>query len=107
MKQNIDEYILRIDHRLSDKDDLTGRYFRDRVVLVPQNPAGNLLAYAAGYDQPVNNVMVQETHTFRPNLLNQVSFTLSDVPTSKTFAGDSPNVASFGVSGLWLPSDRW
>ncbi|HEV2322814.1 MAG TPA: carboxypeptidase regulatory-like domain-containing protein, partial [Terracidiphilus sp.] len=43
----------------------------------------------------------------RPNLLNQASFTLSDVPTSKTFASDSPNVASFGVGGLWLPTDKW
>ena len=107
IRQNIDEYILRIDHRLSDKDNLTGRYYRDHVFLIPQNPAGDLLAYAAGYDQPVNNVMVQETHTFRPNLLNQASFTLSDVPTSKTFASDSPNVATFGVTGLSLPSDRW
>ncbi|HKU26103.1 MAG TPA: carboxypeptidase regulatory-like domain-containing protein, partial [Candidatus Sulfotelmatobacter sp.] len=107
VKQSIDQYILRMDHRLTNRDDLTGRYFRDHILLAPQNPAGNLLAYGPGIDQPVNNVMVQETHTFRANLLNQASFTLSDVPTSKTFASDSPNVASFGVAGLWLPADRW
>jgi len=107
VKQSIDEYIVRVDHRLSSKDNLTGRYYRDHVFLTPQNPAGNLLGYGAGYDQPVNNVMVQETHTFRANLLNQASFTLSDVPTSKTFAADSPNVASFGVKGLWLPTAPW
>jgi hypothetical protein len=106
-KQEINQYILRIDHRFSDRDNLTGRYFRDHVLLTPQNPSGNLLAYGAGYDQPVNNVMIQETHTFRPNLLNQASFTLSDVPTDKTFASDSPSVASFGVKLPWLPDDKW
>ena len=105
--QNINQYILRVDHRIGEKDNLTGRYYRDHIFLSPQNPRGDLLAYGPGFDQPVNNVMVQETHTFHPNLLNQASFTLSDVPTSKTFASDSPNVASFGVKGLWLPSDPW
>lgn len=106
-RQDINQYIVRVDHRIGSHDGLTGRYFRDHVVLLPQNVPGDLLAYNAGYDQPLSNVMVQETHTFRPNLLNQASFTLSDVPTSKTFTSDSPNVASFGVSGLWLPTDKW
>ena len=96
--QNIDQISLRIDHRLSGSDNLVGRYYRDHIVLAPANPPGNLLAYAAGLDQPFQNLMVQETHTFRPTLLNQASFTLSDVPTSKTFSSDSPNVASFGLT---------
>lgn len=105
--QNIDQLTLRIDHRLGSKDSLLGRYFRDHILLAPANPPGNLLAYNPGLDQPFNNLMVQETHTFRPTLLNQLSFTLSDVPTEKTFASDSPNVASFGVKLPWLPTDKW
>lgn len=105
--QNLNSVILRIDQKLGNKDSLTGRWFKDHVLLVPQNPSGNLLGYAAGYDQPENNLMIQETHTFRPNLLNQASFTFSDVPTEKTFASNSPNVATFGVKGLWLPTDKW
>ena len=106
-RQNINEMIFRVDHRFSEKDSLTARYYRDHIVLSPQNPAGNLLGYSAGFDQPVNNFMVQETHTLRPNLLNQASFTLSDVPTDKTFTSDSPNVATFGVKGLSLPTTPW
>lgn len=106
-QQNIDEYILRIDEHISAKDSLMARYFGDHIVLQPQNPPGNLLGYNAGYDQPLKNVMVQETHTFRTNLLNQASFILSDVPTAKTFASNSPSVATFGVSLPWLPSDKW
>ena len=105
--QNQNEVILRVDHRIGDKDSLTGRWYKDHVVLVPQNPAGDLLAYGAGYDQPVNNVMIQETHTFRSNLLNQASFTFSNVPTEKGFATNSPNVATFGVTGLSLPTTPW
>lgn len=105
--QNINQAILRLDHRLGGQDTLTGRWYKDHVVFVPQNPPGNLLGYASGYDQPVNNVMIQETHTFRSNLLNQASFTFSDVPTEKTFTSDSPNAATFGVKGLWLPTTPW
>lgn len=105
--QNIDQISLRIDHRLGNSDNLVGRYYRDHIHLSPTNPPGNLLAYNPGLDQPFNNLMVQETHTFRPTLLNQASFTLSDVPTNKTFSSDSPNVASFGVSLPWLPTDKW
>lgn len=105
--QNQNEMILRVDQKLGDKDSLTGRWYKDHVVLVPQNPAGDLLAYGPGYDQPVNNAMIQETHTFRSNLLNQASFTFSNVPTAKTFANNSPNVATFGVTGLWLPTTPW
>ena len=105
--QNINQAILRVDHRLGGKDTLTGRWYKDHIVFVPQNPPGNLLGYAPGYDQPVNNLMVQETHTFRSNLLNQASFTFSDVPTAKTFTSDSPNAATFGVKGLWLPTTPW
>lgn len=105
--QNIDEYILRVDEHISAKDSLMARYYRDHIVLQPQNPPGNLLGYTAGYDQPLNNVMVQETHTFRANLLNQASFILSDVPTAKTFTSNSPSVATFGVALPWLPTDKW
>ena len=105
--QNIDEYTLRVDQHISDKDSLVGRYFRDHILYKPQNPPGNLLPYAPGYDQPVQNAMIQETHTFRANLLNQASFTLSDVPTNKTFTSDSPSVATFGVTLPWLPTDHW
>ncbi len=105
--QDITQVILRLDHRLGDKDTLTGRWYKDHVNFVPQNPAGNLLGYAAGYDQPVNNIMIQETHTFRPNLLNQASFTFSNVPTEKTFTSNSPNAATFGVQLPWLPTTKW
>lgn len=106
-KQNINEYVVRIDQKLGSKDNLVGRYYRDHIVYQPQNPKGNLLGYTAGYDQPISNVMVQETHTFSANLLNQASFTLSDVPTDKFFSSDSPNVATFGVKLPWLPADKW
>jgi hypothetical protein len=68
--QNITQVILRVDHRLSDKDTLTGRWYKDHISYAPQNPAGNLLGYQSGYNQPLNNVMIQETHTFKSNLLN-------------------------------------
>jgi len=105
--QNTDEYTLRIDEKMGDKDSLTGRYYRDHVSLQPQNPAGDILAYSMGYDIPTQNVMIQETHAFQSNLLNQASFTYSTVPIAKTAPPGSPNAATFGVTGLWLPTTPW
>ncbi|HEV2486851.1 MAG TPA: TonB-dependent receptor [Terracidiphilus sp.] len=105
--QNIDSYIIRIDQRLGNKDNLFGRFYRDHIVVPPVMMPNNLLDYNPGFDQPFKNLMVQETHTFRPTLLNQLSFTFSDVPTEKTFVSNSPNVRDFGVTIPWLPSDKW
>lgn len=105
--QNIDSWILRIDQRLGDHDNLFGRFYRDHVVVPPIMMPHNLLDYNPGFDQPFKNLMVQETHTFRPTLLNQLSFSYSAVPTAKTFVSNSPNVRDFGVTIPWLPSDKW
>jgi hypothetical protein len=105
--QNIDSIILRVDQHLGNRDNLFGRFYRDHISVPPINMPGNLLDYNPGFDQPFKNTMVQETHTFRTNLLNQLSVSLSYVPTMKTFASDSPNVRDFGVTLPWLPSDKW
>jgi hypothetical protein len=105
--QNIDSWILRVDHRLGDKDNLFGRFYRDHVSVPPIMMPNNLLDYNPGFDQPFKNLMVQETHTFRSTLMNQLSVSFSYVPTEKTFVSNSPNVRDFGVTIPWLPSDKW
>jgi len=101
--QNVDAVIVRIDHQLGSKDRLAARFYSDHVVLAPQYNPKDILSYGLGYDIPARNFMIQETHTFRPNLLNQASFVYSGVPVAKTAASNSPNPASFGVKGIWQP----
>ena len=61
-------------------------------------------AIRSGITFPAENFMVQETHIFRPNLLNQASFIYSSVPVGKVATADSPNMATFGVKGIWQPA---
>jgi Carboxypeptidase regulatory-like domain/TonB-dependent Receptor Plug Domain len=102
--QDITTIVTRIDHQIGIKDRVVGRVYLDRIDLLPQFDARNLLGYSLGYHIPAENFMVQETHIFRPNLLNQASFIYSSVPVGKIAASDSPNMATFGVKGLWQPA---
>ena len=103
-QQNIDSTVIRIDHSISDKDRLAGRIYLDHVNLLPQFAPKDILGYSLGYNIPAENFMVQETHIFRPNLLNQASFIYSSVPVGKVATSDSPNMATFGVKGIWQPA---
>lgn len=102
-QQVVDQVVTRIDHSIGDKDRLAGRVFIDTIDLVPQYNPKNIIGYSLGYHIPAKNFMVQETHTFRPNLLNQASFVYSTVPIDKIAAANSPNPASFGVKNIWQP----
>lgn len=106
-RENTDEYIARVDEEIGGKDRIMVRYYRDHVVLQPQSPANDLLAYSLGYNTPAQNWMGQETHSFRSNLLNQASFSFNTIPILKGPASNSPDAATFGVTGLWLPTPPW
>jgi hypothetical protein len=104
MQQDITTIVARIDHQISVKDRLAGRVYLERVDLLPQFDAKDLLGYSLGFHIPAENFMVQETHIFRSNLLNQASFIYSSVPVGKVATSNSPNMATFGVKGLWQPA---
>src|SRR5262249_11013070 len=101
--QDIDEYLVRIDHALAGSDRLTGRYYSDHVALQPQFDPHNILVYSLGFEIPVKNLLLQETHVFRSNLLNETRFAYSTVPVDKIAPPDSPKPADFGIVGLWQP----
>jgi hypothetical protein len=106
-RENTDEYIARVDEEIGSKDRIMVRYFRDHAVLQPQSPLTDLLGYSLGYDAPAQNWMGQETHAFRSNLINQASFSFNTIPILKGPTANSPNAATFGVTGLWLPTPPW
>jgi hypothetical protein len=102
-RQNIDMINARIDHQIGERDRLVGRIYSDQVNLSPQFNPRNILGYSLGFDIPAVNYMIQETHIFRPNLLNQASFVYTSAPVAKIATSDSPNMATFGVKGIWQP----
>ena len=96
-RRDFNEVLLRGDHALSAADRLTGRYYYDRFVNAGSFNPQNLIAYR---DQAVivsQNLLVQETHIFRPNLLNDLRFTYGRVHSVRGPVDGVPNLNDFGV----------
>jgi outer membrane receptor protein involved in Fe transport len=77
-----DQFDARLDHRLTAVDDLSARYsFADSSLYEPF--AGATYAVIPGYGTDIparaQNAMVSETHTFTPNLLNELRLAVDRV----------------------------
>ena len=70
------QMVLRLDHNFGPKDTLTGRYLYNYFY---QPPYDVPLVFATQLDRktPNHNLSLTHTHTFRPNLLNQLQFSLN------------------------------
>ncbi len=101
--QNVDEYIGRIDHQITANNRILVRFYEDDINLHPKYTPTDIRNYGLGFHTPVKNFMVQDTHTFSPNLLNVLSFTYSTVPVNKIAPPNSPNPATFGVKNIYQP----
>jgi len=103
-QERINNYEVKIDHRLSAKNSLTGRYNEQRLKTNRANllPALPTAGFGAG-DEIGNTrqITVSDTHTFSPTLLNEFRFGFTQIDigifncgvggacgTSATFAQD-------------------
>jgi hypothetical protein len=64
--------MLRVDHRLSTKDNMFVRYTGDRATVT--GPAADLARYLAISENTSHFFTIQETHIFKQNLLNEARF---------------------------------
>jgi hypothetical protein len=93
-----DETLVRLDHAISDKDRLTGRYFFDRYFNNPFLDATNLVNNQPYTNMPSHNFMLSETHTFSPTLLNDFRLSVAREVADRGPAGGSINVQDLGVN---------
>jgi hypothetical protein len=96
--QSFDETIVRVDHNLSEKDHLTGRYFYDRYNNDPYLDLHNYLSNAPYAVITSNNFMLNETHTFGPGLVNDFRFSVAREVASRGPASGSINAGDLGVN---------
>lgn len=81
-QETINNFGIKIDHRLSDDNSLTGRYTyqntqRVRANLFPETPTAG---FGAGEELGNSRqLIVTDTHTFSPNLLNEFRFGLTKI----------------------------
>jgi len=90
-----DQYIVRADYNMTAKDLLYVRYFRDNGVRTSQ--AGTVAPYAPS-DTSTNlqNWALQTTHTFGPNLLNELRLGIGRVD-SNVSQKDTRQLSDFGA----------
>jgi hypothetical protein len=94
--QNFDEYIVRGDHSIRTNDRLVARYYYDRFYNIGSY-GGNLLAYRQGSTISSHNAVIQETHIFSSNLLNDFRFAFARIVSIRQSPPNAPSVGDFGV----------
>lgn len=118
-QERINNYEVKIDHRLSDSNSLTGRYNDQRLKTNRANLLPGLPTAGFGAGDEVGDtrqITITDTHTFSPTVLNEFRFGLTEINigifncgvggacgTSATFADDigypNANDGSLEASG--------
>jgi hypothetical protein len=94
---NDDQYIGRLDHTLSSRDQLSGRILQD-TNLQDQVPSTNdLPGFAANIAYTNWNLAANETHIFSSYLLNQFTFAWNDIQRVQT--PEIPSQTTWGDLG--------
>lgn len=101
---NFDEYIGRVDHQFGANDHLFGHYFQDWF----QQPAiydpKMLQSYTSYFNTRYHSALLAETHTFSPNILNNLVLNYQRIVSLRGGPPGSPNITAFGVSkDVWQP----
>ena len=99
---NRDQYFLRVDHKVSNKNNLFVSYFRENQTFTDPFAFGGSTIPGFGTSGVLSftNLVVSDTHIFNSKSLNEVRFsfhrrdTLSVVPLNHTSPGD------LGISGV-------
>ena len=98
-----DQVLWRVDHNFSASDSLNVRYFRDITNL--QFQTGNVDRYVTSLQRfGVTNWALQDTHTFRPSLLNEFRLGIMRYD-SPTIAVERRQLSDFGANypGVMIP----
>jgi outer membrane receptor protein involved in Fe transport len=106
LAQNFDEMIARVDHNISAKDRLSGRYFFDRFANAPFLDKSNYLNNSSFSIIDSHNLMLNETHMFGANLLNDLRISYSREASTRGPAAGSIDAADLGVQIYQPPGDH-
>jgi hypothetical protein len=101
--QSFNEYVARGDQKLSSNDHLFARYYLDKYDDIPSLTPANYLTTVSSAQIYSHNAIVGETHTFIPNLLNDVRLSFSRISDSAGPPTNSISVADLGV-GVTQPT---
>ena len=90
----------RIDHRLTDSDNITARYYLNKRL--DENAISNCnfgAEFCGNQDLKDQNLALSETHIFGPSVVNEFRFSL--VKRDLLFPENDPTSPTAGISGLF------
>ena len=104
--QDFDEATVRVDHNISTKDHLSGRYFFDRFYNTGFLSLQNYPAQSSNAVIDAHNFMFNETHVFTPNFLSDFHASVIREVSERGPAAGSIDVGQLGVNIYTPPGDK-
>jgi len=103
-KQNFEEYIARVDHQLTAQDHMFGHYFYNYFEQPAIYDESNLSSYTSYFNTRYQNALIAETHTFTPNLLNNLIINYQREVALRGGPAGSKTASDYGVKNIWQPN---
>ena len=98
--QELDQGVMKIDHKLTASDQISGRYFIDHFRNAAIFNDDNLLTYRGGSNQSrvrTQNTALSWTHTFSPTMLNEFNFGYNRIHSRRAPPSGTPSMKDLGV----------
>lgn len=105
------QMLVRVDHQISNKDQISGRYFRDKSI-IPNGGYGPFFSgFQTSYQGVAQSAALFETHVFSPTTTNEFRLPYSRVFSGWPLDAPDPTAATLplytiggGVTAIGLPS---
>lgn len=97
VKLNDDQYMLRLDHKFSESNNLFGRYWVSKANTPPYLDPANYLASGFGRTWKNTIIALNDTHVFSPRLINNTVFTYNKTDNANTHVYP-PSLQSLGAN---------
>lgn len=101
--QTFNEFVARVDHQFGANDHMFVRYYYNYFDNPGYYKPGNLLEYESFSGIRYQNALISETHTFSPNMVNNLVLNYQREYSRRGGPPGSPLVTSFGVKNVWQP----
>lgn len=106
LKQNLDEYVGKVDQVFRGQDRLFVRAYIDRYVHAPSYDGKNLLTDGTGSTVQTQNYAIGYTMVLTPSLVNNLVLDVVRAASDRTQGGNVPQMTDFG-SNIWqLPKSQ-
>jgi hypothetical protein len=98
--QELDQGVAKFDHKLTDNDQVSGRYFIDHFRNAAIYNDDNLLTYRGGSNQSrvrTQNIALSWTRTISPTILNEFNFGYNRIHSRRAPPTGAPGMKELGV----------